>query len=289
MGGVLGVLQRATEIRGASQKLFVLTEAEVREDEACRAAQRASIKYCVDTLYYSAPVSISPVKTPTHHLPAALLTVDLERRRGGDGGSGPADGGAFPESCVVSPSGDILVTTRSPAAPAEVTRVIRAETLRSVVDPPAPPAVDGGAAATASALTVRWTKRSGDPASELIDAYEVGFREGADGGASPANWRALAGIDVARRRAESRRPFKDTVQREECSGANSEEKKISPSGRRGSCGGSLQTGREFDSTAIENSEEFQGGGGASPAAGSHTGEEPRARGDRGAPRAQRGL
>ena len=79
MGSVLSVVQRATEISGSSKKLYVLTAAEVAEDEAALEAQRASIRYCVDSLYYSAPVSISPVRTPTHHLPTALVTVDLSR------------------------------------------------------------------------------------------------------------------------------------------------------------------------------------------------------------------
>ena len=74
MGAARSVLRRATSIKGSTRERFLLTEEEVEEDAACLEAQRRSIKYCVDNLYYGAPVQLSGVRTPKHHLPSALVS-----------------------------------------------------------------------------------------------------------------------------------------------------------------------------------------------------------------------
>ena len=117
MGAVASVMRRATKVKGSSRDLYLLTQEEVQEDAECLAAQRRSVKFCVDTLYYSAPVHISGVRTPKHHLPSALVAFDAGR--GSLGAEMLGDGeqlSSFPASCVVSPTGDIIVTRRAAAA-----------------------------------------------------------------------------------------------------------------------------------------------------------------------------
>ena len=117
MGAARSVLRRATSIKGSTRERFLLTEEEVEEDAACLEAQRRSIKYCVDNLYYGAPVQLSGVRTPKHHLPSALVAFDAGR--GSLGAEMLGDGeqlSSFPASCVVSPTGDIIVTRRAAAA-----------------------------------------------------------------------------------------------------------------------------------------------------------------------------
>ena len=148
MGAAYSVMRQATKMKGSSKELHVMTREEVEEDEACMEAQRQSIKYCVDNLYYSAPVTIGAVRTPTHHLPTALISFDTSRSSMGAEflASGDAKLSFFPESCVVSPTGDIIVTRITPvhkdassSSPAdaevavETKHVIRAATLQSVV------------------------------------------------------------------------------------------------------------------------------------------------------------
>ncbi|KAH8044024.1 ubiquitin protein ligase [Aureococcus anophagefferens] len=162
MGAARSVLRRATSIKGSTRERFLLTEEEVEEDAACLEAQRRSIKYCVDNLYYGAPVQLSGVRTPKHHLPSALVAFDAGR--GSLGAEMLGDGeqlSSFPASCVVSPTGDII--------------------------------------ATAHSLRVTWATRDGDAASELIDKFEVAYRPYlAAASGSPVGWRALAVVDVAR-------------------------------------------------------------------------------------------
>ena len=79
MGAARSVLRRATSIKGSTRERFLLTDEEVEEDAACLEAQRRSIKYCVDNLYYGAPVQLSGVRTPKHHLPSALVAFDAGR------------------------------------------------------------------------------------------------------------------------------------------------------------------------------------------------------------------
>ncbi|KAH8063495.1 ubiquitin protein ligase [Aureococcus anophagefferens] len=139
MGAARSVLRRATSIKGSTRERFLLTEEEVEEDAACLEAQRRSIKYCVDNLYYGAPVQLSGVRTPKHHLPSALVAFDAGR--GSLGAEMLGDGeqlSSFPAPCVVSPTGDII--------------------------------------ATAHSLRVTWATRDGDAASELIDKFEVAYR-----------------------------------------------------------------------------------------------------------------
>ena len=209
MGAARSVLRRATSIKGSTRERFLLTEEEVEEDAACLEAQRRSIKYCVDNLYYGAPVQLSGVRTPKHHLPSALVAFDAGR--GSLGAEMLGDGeqlSSFPASCVVSPTGDIIVTRRAAAAAdeeakdergGETRQIIRASTLAEVVGPPVSPKMGATVEATAHSLRVTWATRDGDAASELIDKFEVAYRPYlAAASGSPVGWRALAVVDVAR-------------------------------------------------------------------------------------------
>ena len=165
MGAARSVLRRATSIKGSTRERFLLTEEEVEEDAACLEAQRRSIKYCVDNLYYGAPVQLSGVRTPKHHLPSALVAFDAGR--GSLGAEMLGDGeqlSSFPASCVVSPTGDIIVTRRAAAAAdeeakdergGETRQIIRASTLAEVVGPPVSPKMGATVEATAHSLRVK--------------------------------------------------------------------------------------------------------------------------------------
>ncbi|KAH8064183.1 ubiquitin protein ligase [Aureococcus anophagefferens] len=183
MGAARSVLRRATSIRAARAR-FLLTEEEVEEDAACLEAQRRSIKYCVDNLYYGAPVQLSGVRTPKHHLPSALVAFDAGRRSLGRRFGGGEQLSSFPASCVVSPTGDIIVTRRAAAAADEEARtsagagrgrssarrrfaeVVRAPVSRRWARP----------SRRRPSLRVTWATRDGDAASELIDKFEVAYR-----------------------------------------------------------------------------------------------------------------
>ena len=64
MGAASSLLKRTVSTRAKDSSLLYLTQEEVDEDEACLAAQRRSIQYCVDNLYYSAPVKIGAARSP---------------------------------------------------------------------------------------------------------------------------------------------------------------------------------------------------------------------------------
>ena len=145
MGAAASLVERAWRVRRGRDDLLVLTRAEVAEDEACLAAQRAAIRYCREHIYYGAPVRVSAVRSAAHHLPTALVSLDSARAAPGAAQDGPRGGAAavagYPEACVVSPAGDIVVARRG-GAPGR--RVIRAATLAAATDPPAPPVLRPG-------------------------------------------------------------------------------------------------------------------------------------------------
>ena len=76
MGAAASLVERAWRVRRGRDDLLVLTRAEVAEDEACLAAQRAAIRYCREHIYYGAPVRVSAVRSAAHHLPTALVSLD---------------------------------------------------------------------------------------------------------------------------------------------------------------------------------------------------------------------
>ena len=53
MGAAASLVERAWRVRRGRDDLLVLTRAEVAEDEACLAAQRAAIRYCREHIYLS--------------------------------------------------------------------------------------------------------------------------------------------------------------------------------------------------------------------------------------------
>eukprot|EP00630_Chrysocystis_fragilis_P010860 CAMPEP_0197409502 /NCGR_PEP_ID=MMETSP1165-20131217/30017_1 /TAXON_ID=284809 /ORGANISM="Chrysocystis fragilis, Strain CCMP3189" /LENGTH=186 /DNA_ID=CAMNT_0042935967 /DNA_START=80 /DNA_END=637 /DNA_ORIENTATION=- len=169
---------------------YVLTEEEVVEDEENESAQRRAIKYCVEQVYYSAPVKISAVATPGHHMKSALITVDEEER-------------FLPESCLVDPSGNVLVTPyRGGSAGGDgkarelVTRkhAIAAAALSRVREVPVAPAAPAASRVTASEVEVCW-----EPPAEatwsLVTKYEAAFLKR---GARQARWVALGTVEVLR-------------------------------------------------------------------------------------------
>ena len=203
MGAAASLVERAWRVRRGRDDLLVLTRAEVAEDEACLAAQRAAIRYCREHIYYGAPVRVSAVRSAAHHLPTALVSLDSARAAPGAAQDGPRGGAAavagYPEACVVSPAGDIVVARRG-GAPGR--RVIRAATLAAATDPPAPPvlrpAAGGGGGA---ALGVAWAAPGGADAAAVVDRYEVqhrGAAGGGGGGTSPVGWRALGAVEPQR-------------------------------------------------------------------------------------------
>ena len=119
MGAAASLVERAWRVRRGRDDLLVLTRAEVAEDEACLAAQRAAIRYCREHIYYGAPVRVSAVRSAAHHLPTALVSLDSARAAPGAAQDGPRGGAAavagYPEACVVSPAGDIVVARRGGA------------------------------------------------------------------------------------------------------------------------------------------------------------------------------
>ena len=203
MGAAASLVERAWRVRRGRDDLLVLTRAEVAEDEACLAAQRAAIRYCREHIYYGAPVRVSAVRSAAHHLPTALVSLDSARAAPGAAQDGARGGAAavagYPEACVVSPAGDIVVARRG-GAPGR--RVIRAATLAAATDPPAPPvlrpAAGGGGGA---ALGVAWAAPGGADAAAVVDRYEVqhrGAAGGGGGGTSPVGWRALGAVEPQR-------------------------------------------------------------------------------------------
>ena len=83
MGAAASLVERAWRVRRGRDDLLVLTRAEVAEDEACLAAQRAAIRYCREHIYYGAPVRVSAVRSAAHHLPrrSCRSTARVQPRR----------------------------------------------------------------------------------------------------------------------------------------------------------------------------------------------------------------
>ena len=127
MGAAASLVERAWRVRRGRDDLLVLTRAEVAEDEACLAAQRAAIRYCREHIYYGAPVRVSAVRSAAHHLPTALVSLDSARAAPALAGRAPGGAAAvagYPEACVARQPATSSLRRGAPGR-----RVIRAATL----------------------------------------------------------------------------------------------------------------------------------------------------------------
>ena len=162
--GVSSRLDRATKTN--YKKSLYMTAEEVREDEANEAAQRAAMKFCVETIYVGAAIRMEALATPGHHVKSALVVLDEDSRD-------------YPVSCLVDPFGDITITT------AKNKHRIRAQSLAQLKAAPSTPVLaDAKVAVTETSIVVEWS-----PGDETVDKWEIALAAG-------AQWTTFGTIDV---------------------------------------------------------------------------------------------
>lgn len=208
MGAAASIIEAATAVNGMKHTLYMLTDAEVQEDCANHTAQRRSIKYCIDNIFYSVPVNIQAIMTPGHHMKSALITFDdnCETLQ-----ESTREACFYPESCVVDPVGNIIISPnrgegllkstaqmRAMQQPRDIEGklTIEASALQQLNGPPAQPSQPSLSRVGATEIEIAWDEPS--ELGALVTKYEVAYRAQPRTLNASARWKALATTDVLR-------------------------------------------------------------------------------------------
>lgn len=208
MGAVASIMKAATAVNGMKHTLYLLTDAEVQEDCANRMAQRRAIKYCIDNIFYSVPVNIQAIATPGHHMRSALITFDDKCEMLQES---TREAYFYPESCLVDPEGNIIISPnrrdgllkstsqmRAIQEPRDIERklIIEASALQQLHGPPAQPSPPSASRVKATEIEIAWDEPG--ELGALVTKYEVVYRAQPRTLNASARWKALATTDVLR-------------------------------------------------------------------------------------------
>jgi hypothetical protein len=193
----------------ASEHLY-LTDNELEEMSARHALRDASVKYCVNSIYYGVPVKVkgviagasSPTKggnvgkefSTADDPDMVFITIDIpeiiRRRTESNGNSSDVvvydpnkENFDYPESVAVDKSGDVLVSYRG----IKKQRKIKGKALQDIIAKPGQPRPPYIVGRNKNDLTISW--ECNDEGTGLIDEYQLEYKEMFK---HDAGWKALA-------------------------------------------------------------------------------------------------